>query len=66
MDPSEVAHSVRGPVADEPGVDLEVAVRDQGEVLIASPMEVEDCAVCTDESRVVARGPDTVAARLPI
>lgn len=66
LDPSVVTHSVGGAVADETSIDLKVAVRHQGEVLIASPMEVEDCTVCTDESRIVARCPDSVAARLPV
>ncbi|GER54516.1 adenosine monophosphate-protein transferase FICD homolog, partial [Striga asiatica] len=49
LNPGVVSGPARGPVAYEAGVDMEVFVRDECEVLIFLAVEVEDTAVRADE-----------------
>ena len=56
LDPREVPrHAVRAALADEVGVDVEVAVGDHAEVGVSPAVEVEGVAVAADEARVAAR-----------
>lgn len=59
--PCEVTGSSLGSEADEAGVDLEVSIGDQAEVLVLLSMEVEDNTVATNETGVVAAGSYAVA-----
>ncbi len=54
LNPSVVTGSTSRPVANEVTIDLEVAIRDQAEMLIALAMEVEDYAISTDEAGIIA------------
>jgi hypothetical protein len=55
LDPGEVALQLRVVVADEVGVDVEVPVGDDAEVLVSLAVEVEVVAVAAGEARVAAR-----------
>lgn len=54
MDPREVTVPASRAVADETGVDLEVAVGEGHKVLVGLAVEVEDFAVSTHKVGVVA------------
>ena len=54
MDPREVTGTASRAVADETGVDLEVAVREERKVLVGLAVEVEDLTVSTHEAGVIA------------
>jgi hypothetical protein len=56
LHPREVAFQVRVVVADEVGVDVEVGVGDDAEVLVFLAVEVEGVAVAAGEARVAAGG----------
>lgn len=60
LNPSIVPGSPSWTEANEVGIDLEVEVRDQAEMLISLPMEVEDNAISTNEPWVQARSSRTV------
>lgn len=64
MNPGEVSVEIRVPLADEVGVDVEVGVGDQAEVLVFSAVEVECDAVAADEARVLANSTRGVATYL--
>ena len=65
LDPGEVAGAVVGADADKPGVDVEVGVRDEGEVVVGLAVEVEHYAVAANEAGVVARRPVAFAVWFP-
>ena len=66
LNPCEVTRSAGGAVAGEPGVDLEVAVGDKAEMLVALSVEVEYNAVSADETRIVAHCTRAIAVWLTI
>ena len=56
LHPGEVAVEGRVVVADEVGVDVEVGVGDDAEVLVLLAVEVEGVSVAAGEARVAAGG----------
>lgn len=66
LDPGVVPGPSLRPETDKAGVDLEVEVGDQAEVLVLLAVEVEDDAVAADEPRVQARRAEAVAVWFPV
>lgn len=61
LNPSIVPCSPSWTEANEASIDLEIEVRDQAEMLIFLPVEVEDNAIPTNEPWIQARSSRTVA-----
>ena len=65
LHPRVVAGAPRRPGADEVRIDVEVVVRDNGEVAALGAVEVEHHSVPTNKAWVVAQGTEAVALRPP-
>ena len=66
MHPREVARAIGRVQADEVGVDVEVGVGDEAEVLVFAPVKVEHDAVAADDLRVAAQSSLLMAVRCTI
>jgi hypothetical protein len=63
LHPREVARAALRALADEVGVDVEVAVGDEAEVLVLAAVEVEHHTIASHDPRVSAHATDLLATR---